>query len=65
MIKVTHCWYLEDDVVRLGEAHDENDVDGTKLDQVVGQHSVDHRHERTREFKASTEKNVWHNNMRL
>ena len=48
VVKLTYFLYLEDDVVCLREAHDENEVDGTKLDQIVGQHSVDHGHERTR-----------------
>ena len=48
VVKLTYFWYLEDDVVSLREAHDKNEVDGTKLDQIVGQHSVDHGDERTR-----------------
>ena len=35
---------LEDDVVGLGEAHDEDEVDDKESEKVLGNHPVDHDH---------------------
>ena len=35
---------LEDDVVGLGEAHDEDEVDDKESEKVFGDHPVDHDH---------------------
>ena len=35
---------LEDDVVGLGEAHDEDEVDDKESEEVFGDHPVDHDH---------------------
>ena len=46
---------LEDDVVSLREAHDEDEVDGDEPQQVRGHHSVDHDDEGSGRLEAPAE----------
>ena len=42
---------MEDDVVGLGETHDEDEEDGAEPDEIIGNHPVDHGHERTSQLE--------------
>ena len=43
---------LEDDVVGLGEAHDEDEVDDKESEEVFGDHPVDHDHKRADDLNS-------------